>query len=271
MDKIRHTIESLIAATGKSAKTIKEALKKGWFGPVELVKARKKQYYLMADDAVEFYMKKKYEKKVTVKTNRGDLFAFKYTIDDARKNASKRADEFMEDKERVRLEMLNKHNLTEKDVRDRVYEKFLKEESAKTVKVIEGKVPLLERRKMLALPLDFPTLILNKMNPNQAIYMLGKTYEYIETVGKDKWAEPWVRNTVINLVQEEIYQYYLHDLRRFNPGKPQSEIDEALTKSETRWIKLADSLGLSLRRTIKDDDSSPHVRDAGMGGGADNL
>lgn len=271
--RARHTITSLISATGKSKRTILDALEKGWFGPVELKKINKVNYYIMSEDSVEFYKKKKYEKKVVVERDDTDnYFTYKYTMEEAKVNANIRAEKYMEDKERVRLEMLGKGNLTEEDVKAKAYNTFLIEESNKKIKVTQGKLTADEQRELLALPLNFPTLVLDKMLPNQSVYMMEKIQEYINTIGKDKWKEPWIRNTIINLIQEEIYQHYLHDLRRFKQGIIHDKIDDALTKSETRWIKLTDSLGLSLRKTGGGggDDEEPHERHE-VSNAADNL
>lgn len=248
--RARHTIVSLVSATGKAKRTIREALDRGWFGPVLVEIVNDVTYYIMAEDAIEFYKKKGYEKKVIVeKKDDSNFFAYKYTLDEARSTAEIRADRYMEDVQRVRLEMLGNKGKTVEDIRQTVYDKFVIEESAKTVRVTQGKLSVDEQRQILELPLNFPTLILDKMTPNQSVYMLEKVHEYITTLGSEKWKEPWIRNIVINLIQEEIYQHYLHDLRRFKPGTIQDKIDDALTKSETRWIKLADSLGLSLKRS----------------------
>lgn len=270
--RIRHTMTSLISATGKSQNTIKEALDNGWFGPVQIITVKKRKYYSMAEGAVDYYKKKKYKSTVAVeRKNEGTFFAYKYTLEEAKENANRRADEYMLNAKRVRLEMLNKPSVTKKDVRQKAYNVFLKEESGKTVKVMQGKISIDEQRRILELPLNLPTLILKKMTPEQGVYMLEKTFEYITSLGEDKWKEPWIRNTVINLIQEEIYQNSLHDLRGFQSGKVQSEIDEALTKSETRWIKLADNLGFSLKRTSPIDEE-PHQRDTeNPSGRSDNL
>ena len=105
---VRHTVESLIAATGKSKSTITEALKKGRFGPVEILKIDKKVYYRMPSDAIDFYLKKGYEKQVIAPDNKNTFVTYKYTTKEAIENANKRADEFMVNPERVRLDMLNK-------------------------------------------------------------------------------------------------------------------------------------------------------------------
>ena len=157
--------------------------------------------------------------------------------------------------------MLGTTGATEEDIRTNKYNTFLAEESGKKMKVAQGKLTTDEQRELLELPLNFPTLVLDKMLPNQSVYMMEKMQEYIVTLGKEKWKEPWIRNTVINLIQEEIYQHTLHDLRRFKQGVIHDKVDDALTKSETRWIKLTDSLGLSLRKSGGfGEDEDPHER-----------
>jgi len=199
-NRARHTMTSLISATGKSKRTIKTALDNGWFGPVEIIKGTGKiVYYVMAQDAIKFYMEKKYEKQVVVKnTSKNNFFAYKYTLEEATDNANKRADVYMENKDIVRLELLNKPEIKESDIREKVFKTFLKEESEKIVKVVNEKMSIADQRKILELPLDFPTMMLEKMTPSQSVYAMEKVYEYIHSVGDSERTLGQERNYKFN-------------------------------------------------------------------------
>jgi len=275
-----HTIEDIVSITGHSKKKIDEALRKGWFGRVETIKTESGHRYRMLAGAVDNYMKGGY-KKTVVKTRDPrrktpadkalNYYPYQYTVEEADEEARERAKEYCDDEEKMRLERLNKHDLTDEEILEKKYQTFRRQLIGKQAKVRKKRLSVADRREMLALPLNFPTLVLQKLPPEQAVYMMEALFQYIEAVGDD-WNEPWVRSTVIYVVRDEIELNKLYDLKTMEEDSVDDKVDEAITRAQNRLRRNQESLGFLKKRgeSTGQDGDGDHTRDSwDSGGGMD--
>jgi len=257
------TIKDLAVELGLSQMKTKEALFSGKIGGyVESGNAREYKIYIARLEAYKAELKplpkKHYE------SPEGTLQVYKHTKEDAEREARKFADDWVADPETMRLEKLPKkgraNDRTDQQIWDSKYKHKLSEFIRAKKVVRPAKKTELEKRELLEMPLGMNTFLLDKLEPEHAIYAFQRMVEYADELAEN-WNRPSIRRQAEMAVLEEVQIMRLQTMQILDPMGVDAKVDDSLTKASNRLDKWLVSLGLSKQIMTDQQDTEQDLFD----------
>ena len=250
------TIKDLATELGISQMKAKEALFSGKIGAY--VEMGNKGEYKIYVARLEAYKKELEPPPIKqYPPAEGSLQVYKYTKEDAEREAKKFTEDYLADPEKLRLEKLGLKKQgkpdTDKAVRELIYNRILRK-FLKATKIVKlAKKTELEKRELLEMPFGMNTFLLDKLEPEHAIYAFQRIVEYADELGEN-WNRPSIRRQVDMAVLEEVQIMRLQTIQIFDPMGIDPKVDDSLTKASNRLDKWLGSLGLSKQVMVDQQD-----------------